>query len=236
MALDDTGTPGDHAVEANLVFEGDFQTDAKAIELPEIDLNYGIGENLQLKYEVPWSWTRTTVRDEFGNESTETSSGVGNSSIGVKYRFYDDDDRGLSLAVYPQVRFRTPGAKRAADGGVATNETTWILPILLTKDYERFSITANLGAETSTAEAHAVGFGGLGVGTRLTNRVAFLTDVAAREIGNGGEARTQIDVGARFKFSESHSMTASFGTDIGVGGDAHRFVTLAYQLLFGKRD
>jgi hypothetical protein len=236
MVLDDTGTPGDHAIEANFGFEGDFQADAKAIEFPEIDLNYGIGENIQIKYEVPWGWTRTTVRDEFGNESTDTSRGVGNSALGVKYRFYDDDDGGLSLAVYPQVELPTPGAKRVADGGIATNETTWILPVLLTKDYERFSITANLGAEKSSAEPHVIGFGGFGVGTRLTDRVALLTEIVAREIGNGSEARTQIDVGARFKFSESHAMTASAGTDVGVGDDAHRFVTLAYQLLIGKRD
>jgi hypothetical protein len=236
MVIEDTSTPGDHAVEANFLIEGDFQSGAKAIESPEIDLNYGIGENMQLEYQVPWGWTRTTVRDEFGNESTETSYGVGNSSFGVKYRFYDNEDDGLSFAIFPQVEFRTPGAKRAADGGIATNDTTWMLPALLTKDYERFSITANLDVEKSTADPHAIGFGGVGLGMRMTNHVALLTEIAAREIGNGSEARTQIDVGARFKLNESHSLMGSAGTDIGAGGDAHRFVTLAYQLLMGRRD
>ena len=236
MVLDDTGTPGDRAVEANFVIEGDFQTDSESFESPEIDLNYGIGESLQLKYEVPWGWTRTTARDEFGNESTESSRGVGNSNFGVKYRFYDNEDSELSFAIYPQVEFRTPGAKSEADGGVANSGTTWILPLLLTKDYERFSITANLGAEKSTSEPHVIGFGGFGVGTRLTDRVALLAEIAVRDIGNGSDARTQVDLGTRYKINESHSVTASVGTDIGVGGDAHRFVTLAYQLLMGKRE
>jgi hypothetical protein len=235
MVLDDTGTPGDHAFEVNFTFEGDFQTDARVLEAPELDLNYGIGEGIQLKYEVPWGWTRTTVRDENGISSTESSRGVGNSSFGVKYRFYDDDDSGLSLAVYPQVEFRTPGTNTADDGGIASSGTTWVLPALLTKDFERFSITANLGAEKSTAEPHIAGFGGFGAGRRLTDRTALLTEIAARDIGNGGDARIQIDLGVRHKFNESHSVSASVGMDIGVGGDAHRFFTFAYQLLTGKR-
>jgi hypothetical protein len=185
MVLDDTGTPGDHALEANFTFEGDFQTEAKAIDALELDVNYGIGERLQIKYEVPWGWTKTDVRDENGITSTETASGVGNSTLGVKSRFYDDDDSGVSLAVYPQVEFRTPGASTVDDGGIAESETIWILQALLTKDFERFWITANLGAEKSVADPHISGFGGFGAGKRLTDRIALFTEIAARDLGRG---------------------------------------------------
>jgi hypothetical protein len=111
MVSDDTGTPGNGNWEINVVLGGDISKDSKAFELPLMDINYGIGDRLQLKYDVPYVVTCNTRFDENGERTTEQASGVSSSKVGVKYRFYDNDRSGLSLAVYPQMEFRTPGSK-----------------------------------------------------------------------------------------------------------------------------
>ena len=111
MVSDDTGTPGNGNWEINVVLAGDISKDSKTFELPLLDINYGIGDRLQLKYEVPYVVTCNSRFDENGKRTTEQASGVSSSNVGVKYRFYDNDRSGLSLAVYPQVEFRTPGSK-----------------------------------------------------------------------------------------------------------------------------
>jgi len=100
MASDDTGTPGNGNWEINLVFDGDISKESNAFELPLLDINYGIGERLQLKYEVPFVVTRNPTFDKTGRRTTEKSSGFSNSRVGVKYRFFDNEQAGLSLAVY----------------------------------------------------------------------------------------------------------------------------------------
>lgn len=110
MISDDTDTPGPGNVELNVVFNGAWSRDEHALEAPLLDVNYGIGERLQLKYEVPYAIERRTERDASGAEVVTRAHGIGDSNLGLKYRFYDDSDNGLSLGVYPQARFRTPGA------------------------------------------------------------------------------------------------------------------------------
>ena len=125
MVSDDTSTPGNGNWEINVVLDGDISKDSNAFELPLMDINYGIGDRFQLKYEVPYVVTRNTKFDENGERTTEQASGVSSSQVGLKYRFYDNDRSGLSLAVYPQVEFRTPGSKlegepdEGGEGGVA---------------------------------------------------------------------------------------------------------------------
>ena len=99
MVSDDTGTPGNGNWEINVVVDGDVSKDSKAFELPLIDINYGIGDRLQLKYEVPYVVTWNARFDENGERTTEQASGVSSSKVGVKYRFYGNDQSGLALAV-----------------------------------------------------------------------------------------------------------------------------------------
>jgi hypothetical protein len=54
MVSDDTGTPGNGNWEINVVLDGDISKDSNAFELPLMDVNYGVGDRFQLKYEVPY--------------------------------------------------------------------------------------------------------------------------------------------------------------------------------------
>lgn len=53
LNVDDPATPGCNRWEINFLVNADVTTSARNWELPLFDINYGIGDNLQVKYEVP---------------------------------------------------------------------------------------------------------------------------------------------------------------------------------------
>ena len=48
MITDDPGTPGDGKWEINLAVAFEHRSDETSLDLPVIDLNYGVGEYIQL--------------------------------------------------------------------------------------------------------------------------------------------------------------------------------------------
>ena len=61
---DDPGTPGNRHWEINLGWIADHNPGLAYYQLPDIDMNYGWGDRIQLKYELPWRRppTRTIPR------------------------------------------------------------------------------------------------------------------------------------------------------------------------------
>jgi hypothetical protein len=235
MRSDDTGTPGQGNVELNFVFDGTLAHGRKVYELPLVDFNYGVGENLQLKYEVPWILERTTEIDAVGAKRSVSAHGLGDSIAGVKYRFYDNDESGLSLAVYPQVEFRTPGAKSEDDGGVASGGTTWVLPLLLTKELEHFAITGNASLEKSTEEGTIFSASG-GLGTRLSPHLALLGEIGGEDLNHSDSRRVLLNVGLRRKIDQQQAVGASIGLDVQAGdSEKQTYVLLTYQRFFGGK-
>ena len=228
MISDDTGTPGPKSWEINAVFDGAFSKDSRSYEVPLMDINYGVGENLQLKYEVPYVFTSNTG---------EKARGISNSKFGVKYRFYDNEKNGLSLAAYPQVEFLTPGSKLAGaredggEGGVAEKGTTYELPLLLTKEFAKFSVTANVAGERSSEDTRIQTSASLGAGTRLTDKLAIMLEVAGSELSNADERLFLANLGFKFKLSDKHAIVISAGRDIHTvpGSQKYYYATIAYQ-------
>ncbi len=228
MISDDTGTPGPKNWEINAVFDAVLSKDSKSYEVPLWDINYGVGENIQLKYEVPYVFT-----DEAGAKSR----GLANSEFGVKYRFYDNEKNGLSIAVYPQIGFRTPGSKieggreEGGEGGVAEKGTTYALPFLLTKEFGKFSVTANIAGERSSEDTRIETSASLGAGTRLTDKLAILLEIAGSDLNTAEEKRVLANLGLKFKLSDKHAVVFSAGRDIyaAPGSRSCSYVTLAYQ-------
>ena len=135
LLTDDPGTPGPRHWEINLAFTLDERAGARTVEAPLLDANYGIGERLQLKFEIPW-----ILRDGGGGVSGGGVSGIGNALFGVKWRFCDEGDRGVAIGVYPQVEVET--SARSARLGLVEAGTGFLLPLLFQKDLG--PVSANL--------------------------------------------------------------------------------------------
>src|SRR5262245_5626532 len=93
LHTDDPGTPGNKNWEINIGVGGEFANGHHDYDLPEVDLNYGVGNNIQLKYEVP-----IVV-------SSGSPVALGYQKIGVKWRFVDEEKSGVAVSIYPQVSF-----------------------------------------------------------------------------------------------------------------------------------
>ncbi len=230
MVTDDTETPGPNNWEVNLVLDGELAGSERRIEAPLLDVNYGRGDRLQFKYEVPYVFARQAEPAAGGGTTIVGANGLSDSIFGVKYRFYDDNDAGLSFALYPQVQFRTPGSSR----DVSENRTVLILPVIMTREFEHASISANLGVEASSHEHRY--FASFGVGKRLTDHVALLAEIAGTDLNAPDEKRVLFNVGLRRKITDTQSLSGSLGHDLYAGGDQHgqTYFLIAYQKLFGK--
>jgi hypothetical protein len=210
MHTEDTGTAGNGKWEVNIGLEGEWGNGESRVDAPMLDIDYGVGERLQVAYEVSYAFVRGN--GEIGDERTHVR-GVGDSTFGVKYRFYDNEKRGVSLAVHPRVRVRSPGADlEMSEGG-----TTIVLPLVLTREFEGVSTSAGVGVEIGDAGRRW--FGGAGIGWRLGERTAALAELVGGDL-NSSERRWTVRLGLRQKLDERRTLSASIGRDIATGGGA----------------
>jgi hypothetical protein len=89
---DDPETPGNKHWEINFGWIGDRNPAAGAYQVPDFDFNYGLGDRLQLKYEIPIAIEET--RQLPASSGTPAQPGqvigdLGESLLGIKWRFYE---------------------------------------------------------------------------------------------------------------------------------------------------
>jgi hypothetical protein len=89
---DDPETPGNQHWEINFGFIGDRNPAAGAYQVPDFDFNYGLGDRIQLKYELPIAIEETRPQAAAPDTPAVPGSvigGLGESLLGVKWRFYE---------------------------------------------------------------------------------------------------------------------------------------------------
>ena len=120
-AAEDTDTPGAGKCEINLNVAGERSAAGWEYVLPEAELNYGVGERLQLVLGVPYMVLRET--------GAASRSGFGAASTGVKWRLVDQDDAGFSLAVFPVYNWNLSDS--AERRGLVEPVRRLVLPVIL---------------------------------------------------------------------------------------------------------
>lgn len=150
---------------------------AMSFETPLFDINYGIGDNIQLKVEAPFQFIRS---------DGVTRSGVGAAEVGIKHRFFADESHDMTIAVYPQLEFAIPGTAAADDDSPIIK-----LPVLLsTKIGETgkgdVMITANLAYNLSTsADGRDIISAAFGIGFPLSKSIAMMVEgTTEQSLGN----------------------------------------------------
>src|SRR5277367_2301490 len=89
---DDPETPGNKHWEINFGWVGDRNPMAGAYQVPDFDVNYGLGDRMQLKYELPIAIEETRPQPATATTPAVPGSvvgGLGQSLLGVKIRFYE---------------------------------------------------------------------------------------------------------------------------------------------------
>jgi hypothetical protein len=89
---DDPDTPGNKHWEINFGWIGDRNPQTGAYQVPDVDINYGLGDRLQLKYELPIAIEESRTLPATPNQPTtqgQVIGGIGESLMGIKWRFYE---------------------------------------------------------------------------------------------------------------------------------------------------
>jgi hypothetical protein len=141
---DDPGTPGNRHWEINLGWIADHNPGQASYQTPDIDMNYGWGDRLQLKYELPMAVAT--------DGSNTTRAGLGESLLGVKWRPYEhhtagqpksDENMIFSLGAYPQVSINNPTS--AVRRGIVENGPQYYLPVEFTAKWGPVDFDGEVG-------------------------------------------------------------------------------------------
>lgn len=190
LLTDDPGTPGNNNWEINLGYTIDREPADNYYEIPILDMNYGWGDRVQLKYEMPYVYNST------GNGPLV--SGPGDSKFGIKIRFFQDEKLDLNISAYPQIEVNN--AANSVCRNLAPQGPLFLLPVEITKKVGPVDVDLELGRWFTQQKDYWIS--GLAFGHQATRRLEVLAEVYS----NGdptGERDNTFDFGGRYRLNRN---------------------------------
>jgi hypothetical protein len=184
----DPGTPGNLNWEINLGYMPFFYSNQSVSHTPDVDINFGVGDRIQLTYENAWLRVH--------NPSSATKFGLGQSNPGVKWRFYDARESGLSVSTFPQLFLNNPDD--AVRRGITPASDTFLLPFEFSKKFGPVGVDYEIGYQF----AHKRQDGwicGLVLGHDLTKKLEINMELYSQGAFHSSNIQPTIDFGARYK-------------------------------------
>jgi hypothetical protein len=131
----DPGTPGNLNWEINVGYMPFFYSGQSVSHTPDLDINFGVGERVQLTYETAWLRVQ--------NPGSATKFGMNQSNPGVKWRFYDAGEDGLSISIFPQFFLNNPND--AVRRGITPQNDSFLLPVEFSKKFGPVGVDFEVG-------------------------------------------------------------------------------------------
>jgi hypothetical protein len=211
---DDPGTPGNRHWEINLGWIGDHNPAHASYQLPNIDMNYGWGDRIQLKYELPLAAAT--------DEDNTTRAGLGESSLGIKWRPYEhhradepksDENLDFSLGTYPQASINNPTSSVRRE--VVDPGPQYYLPVEATAKFGPIGLNGEVGRWIGNAHVPSRWGRGLIAGHEFSERLEFYGEIYdlqdANRIGTKPKQRElTLDLGGRKTLDHSGHLRLLF--------------------------
>jgi len=243
---DDPGTPGDKHWEINFGWIADHNPANASYQTPDIDINYGWGDRLQLKYELPMAVAT--------DPNKTTKAGLGESLLGVKWRPYEhhktgeaksDENMDFSLGTYPQVSINNPTS--AVRRGIVEAGPQYYLPLEATTKLGPIEFNGEVGHWFGNHDVPSRWGRGLIAGHEFNDRLELYGELYdLQDINQIGGAPKQreltLDMGGRQTLDRAGHLRLLF-----MGGRAIEAVTrqnsepnwiayLGVQVLLGPKE
>jgi hypothetical protein len=208
--------------EINIAAIGSFTSGGRQGSLPDIDANYGAAENVQLHLGIQNGYAGTTGRS--------TRYGYGDTELGVKYRFVEEDEGGWQpqIALYPNLEIPTGSRTKQ----LGTGEVRAFLPIWLQKSAGPWTGFGGGGywinpPNGDTAEKN-YWFAGAGLLRRLDDKWNLGGEIYWQS-PNGEEIATgaAFNLGGEYDIDETYHILFSAGRNL---EDPSRFNRLSFYL------
>lgn len=202
----DPGTPGNGNWEINIASMQTVSRAASSYQVPQIDLNFGVGSRIQLTYEVPYVLQT--------GDGKQTQSGWSNAYPGIKWRFLDQGEEGWQASTFPQVE--TGASMLAQEKQIAGPGPRLLLPLEVARRVGPLDLDFEAGYYLPKHGPREQIFG-LVVGHSLTERFEWDVEIYKDRAIGAAPNTTTVDVGGRYKLSRG--FIALFMAGRGVGSD-----------------
>jgi hypothetical protein len=199
----DPGTPGKNNWEINLGYMP-FLYDGNSItHSPDVDINFGLGDRIQLTYESAW------LRVVNGPKPAEY--GLGQSQLGVKWRFYDTGEKGMSFSIFPQLSLNNPddSVKR----GITPAGDSLILPLEFTKKFG--PVDVNIEGGYNVVRKGPNGYlAGIVVGHDISEKLEVDAEMYATGTIGPSYSQTTLEAGGRYRLHRPFILLLMAGRSI----------------------
>ena len=222
MITDDPGTPGPGKWENNIAIAFEHRPHETAYDLPAIDLNYGVGEHIQLTLQGEPVLLKRSGHGLIG--------GLGGTEAAVRWRFLDEEKSGFDASMFPRVIFNI--TQSSVRRGLAEDGTRFQIPFQVAKAFGRFHTDAEFGPLASTLGRSEWIYGIVG-GVELAKTTMLMAELHGTSRMNFTRDILTVNVGLRRQLTEARILIASIGHELRDPDHARSFIGyLGVQLLY----
>jgi Putative MetA-pathway of phenol degradation len=218
FVTDDPEPPSPGGWEINVPFILEHASGETEMDAPLFDLNYGLPD-IQLKLEIPIKIVH--------EDSNGIAAGAGDTLIGVKWRFLNNQRSQFQLGTYPQLLLPTGDHAHSLGEGRAA----FVLPLVAQQSWGKWTLYGNVGYWWQTAaETRDYFYAGAVLERELNERL----EIGVELFGNspkerGGNSELAFNIGGTWKLSSHVNLLFSAGRDI--VGDTHAMAYVGLQVL-----
>jgi hypothetical protein len=203
MITDDPGTPGDRKWEINLAVTFEHRPDETSYDLPEIDLNYGVGERIQLTLQTAPVILKRSEHGPIG--------GLGGTEAAVKWRFLDQEANGLDVSMFPRIIFNV--VQSSGRRGLAEDGTRFQIPFQIAKTWGRFHADVEFGPVGRSVGRSEWLYGMVG-GFDVAKPTMLMAELHGTSRMNFSQQVLTLNFGLRHEFTETRILIVSLGHEI----------------------
>ncbi|MDE2183830.1 MAG: hypothetical protein KGJ78_12500 [Alphaproteobacteria bacterium] len=189
--------------------------------LPGVEVNYGVVPDVQLHIVAPLAFDKPS--------GSGMRNGLGDTELGVKYRFLQEDERGWRpmVGVFPLVEVPSGDAGR----GLGAGRPRIYLPVWLQKSFGKWLTYGGGGYWINPGPGNRNHwFAGWLLQRQITASFALGGELFHQTPDTiGGKESTGYNVGGVYDFSENHHLLFSVGSGLQNAGTTNSF---SYYLAF----
>jgi hypothetical protein len=188
---------------------------------PAVEFNYGILSGTQFHVVIPYAYDQP--------QNAPSQGGLGDTEIGIKYRFFHETDTLPQIGIFPLVEIPTGNA----DKGLGTGHTQVYLPVWIQKSWGPWTTYGGYGWWRNPGDDNRNWsyFGWLvqrDLGEHLTLGLEAFRNTA---MTINGQTSTGLNLGGQVNLTEKHHILFSAGRH--VSGERQSYFYLGYQLTTG---
>lgn len=203
MITDDPGTPGNGKFEINLAIAFDRRPHEFSVDVPAFDLNYGVGDHIQLTLQTAPVFLKRSDHGAIG--------GMGGTEAALKWRFLDEETDGFSISTFPRIIFNVQ--QSSVRRGLAEDGTRVQFPVQIARKVGPIHLDFEFGPRLSTVGRSEWLYGIVG-GTDVTKTTELMAELHGTSRMSFDRDVLTVNVGIRQKLSDSCILIASLGHDV----------------------